>query len=245
MGLDFSKPLLLYSMPRSRSTAILESCKKQNKIFEPFNPLTLFGVDYNHILDKNLRNIQYLEAHKKFRNLSTWYESNVRPEQWSKLFESLSGSNTVSKIISNSLYQWMSARMWFKKVEVNGTHNIFVIWRDIKDIILSIILADKYGYFKNVEVDPYPFTVKEESIYAYRQQVEYYVQFMPSSGYIITFEDLPQEYFNKSTIVISDQESNKKLEYIENLDFVLEQVDCIDRIYKPLIEEKLGKLVKL
>lgn len=243
---DFqSKPLLLYCMPRSRSTAILQSCKKNIKLFEPFNPLILFGVDYSNVEDINIRNKMYLEAHKKYRNLSSWYESGVPEHKWDKLFLSLSGADTVSKIISNSLYQWMKARLWFRDVEKTQSHNIIVIWRKISDVIISNILADNFGYFKNIEVSPFMFTVQEESIYAYRQQVEYFLQFMPKQAYMVSFEDLPAEYFNKNLVTISDQKSSNKLRYIKNLDFVLEQIDCIEKTYKPLVEESLDRLTKL
>lgn len=227
-------------MARTRSTAALESCYRTTKVFEPFNPYNLFNIPaYN----KNLSKLEQIEEMLKIRNnvfsLYQTYIKKVNKEQLNLLFNKLNEFSTVSKVIASDLEHFLPGRKWFYDADHNQTHEIIVLVRNRRDTLYSQLLADYFGYFKNVEVEPYNIIVKEDDFVKLRTSLDNFLRFFPTNYKIYDFYNLPKDLFNINAISIQEQVTFKKLKYIKNLEFCEEQIQNLIEYYDELWKEKI------
>jgi hypothetical protein len=198
------KPVIIYALPRSRSTAALHSCKREVKLHEPFGLNRLYK-------DNNSGHAWNFRA-KLNNNL-------VNSGQWSNLVTKMNSSNTVTKILSTDLYGFLPARQWFINSSENQTHDVFVIERENREeTILSYIMANYFGWHKTSEVEPYEFTVNDDMLQILHNTIDWYLRFYPKRGRIITYDSLPGSHFDKSLNHTEDQKSSSKLKYFKNLE---------------------------
>lgn len=198
------KPILLYSLPRAKSTAVLYSCKSKFKLNEPFGITNI----HKHITS-NESWIKRAELNSKF----------VDSGQWDELLDQMNSDNTVTKIISDDIYNFKPARSWFEYSIESQTHDVFIIERENKEeTLLSYIMARHFGWHKSTEVEPYEFTAGDNIISHLNSMIDNYLRFYPKRGKIITFNNLPESHFDKTLNHTIDQESLSKYRYFKNLD---------------------------
>ena len=224
------KSVLLYSLPRARSTATLYSCIREIKLNEPFGATAL---------NKNI-------SHRKNTPWIFRAELNnniVISGQWDNLVKQMSNSNTVTKIISSDLQYFLPARSWFEEVVEKETHDIFVIERENREeTLFSYIIARHFGWHKLSEVNPYDFTVSNIMLTYINNDIDWYLRFYPKKGKIITFENLPKSHFDKNLNHIENQNSSSKYQYIKNLDEIKSHIKHILDYYKDTWDSKIRNL---
>jgi hypothetical protein len=225
------KPVIIYSMPRTRSSAVLESCLRNTRIFEPFNPEILFGTP--SFPDEIFENSVQLNRSVKIRldHAYPQYAINLEPEYLNHMFSQLNAEDTACKIISDSLGDFLPARHWFMNADLNNTHDIFVLVRDLREQMLSFLLAMNFGYFKSTEIQPSPVVIHSSAIFQLRRTLDAFLRFFPTNAKLITFESLPDSHFDRSKILIKNQNSLYNLSQISNLEYCEMQIACLLEYY--------------
>ena len=205
-------------MPRSRGTASLHRCKTYNKLNEPFR--------------KKLSN--------KFDNST-----------WDLLVEKMNSINTCTKIHGYHMEFYTPGKEWYNQVLNLHSHEIFVVERkDRLNMLLSDILALKYGY-------TYSYENKHENkhenkmlatpaiINSIRESVLTYLRYFPCYGKVITYESLPDSYFDlkKNLENHIDQQSYLKHHYITNLEWCKNELQTkVLDFYKKEWDDKILSL---
>ena len=225
------KPVIIYALPRTRSTAVLYSCKRELKLFEPF---AANGI------------------HKEKQHDNVWHiraELNndfVRLGKWEDMVTKMNNINTVTKILCMDLFYFSPARKWFNDLVENQTHDVFIIERENREeILLSYTLAAYFGWHKNSEIAPYEFTVDDSFLIPIHNIIDNYLRFYPKRGKIITFANLPDSHFDKSlnhSHRAIDQQSSSKYKYIKNLDEFRVHIKHILDYYKDEWDSKIINL---
>ncbi len=216
------KPLILYSMPRTRSTAMLQACKHPQKLHEPFDNLTLFP-----------------EGRFDIWQLGKNWQRVVPPSRWDAIKFQMNQPGTVSKFFGHSLYYLDSANDWFQEVQDQGTHEIFVIVRDFKEVAWSYFLAFYFGWDSRMQYTPDSVTVHTKCIEMFDFIVQCFIEFLPRNARLISWEHLPGEYFDKSTVQISDQKTNTKLDLVANRDWCEEHIERLQQKYHPVLQDRV------
>ena len=237
------KPVIIYSMPRTRSTAVLQSCVRRDKVFEPFNNLSLFDVRFNSEGRENqdVTN-DYIDAYRKIADTYASYANSLTEAKIQALFSRLNNPDTVSKIICNGLFYFLPARTWLESVSVNQTHDIFVLVRDLREQMLSFILSHKFGFFKETECEPFDVEIQSSDIRMLHTTIDNFLRFIPPSGRLISFDKLPSTHFDYKNIVLEEQQSLSKLSYISNIDYCEFHIEQIIKYYKDEWDRKLSTL---
>lgn len=223
------KPVIIYSIQRTRSTATLYSCKRDIKIREPFNSGQMF---------KNLNHI-YCDLHR-----SKFHKIFVDISGWDNLIIRMNNANTVTKILSYNLYTFLPSRKWFEDTVNDETHDIFVLERENREeLLLSWIIAQYFGHSHQVESESYEFTVPESMLHNIIHSVDQFLRFYPKKGQVITYENLPSSHFDKNLNQrMIDQDSKSKYKYFKNIDVFRNHIRHILDYYKDEWDSKIRSL---
>ena len=215
------KPVLIYTMPRTRSNAALDACKRSIKISEPFDIYNL--PNYDPIINKSLvRTIETL----------------VNYDQWTSLENRMNQPNTAIKIFGHSLLYYYPARRWFEQAK--STHQIYTLIRPLKEVILSELLAFHLGYTKDTQKAEKEIVIRGGNFYSITTNIESFLRFYPQCGQLTTFESLPKETFDKNQIQLQEQHSMNKIHLIKNIDEVTDNIHTILSYYKDQWEDVTG-----
>jgi len=189
------KPVMLYTLPRTRATALFYACRRaivKDEVFANFN------------LD--LDNDQEIK----------------------KAFYKIDDSNTVLKIHGPHIARSSIIEEWYKKSLDSNIYEVFVVERpDRLNTFLSLIIAQRFGYNKRDEIQPFEFSANDTDIELVKTEIENYFKYYPHRGSIIDLENYPASYFDSALISTPDQESYKKYHYIKNYDWIVEQLQNI------------------
>ena len=225
------KPVIIYALPRSRSTPALYSCKREIKLFEPFSMASLhkgkkWDYAYNFLAELNA--------------------NVVSSGQWEDIKTKMNDSNTVTKMLCIDLYSFAPARKWFNDSFENQTHDVFILERENREeLLLSYIMAMMFGWHKSSEVEPYEFTITDQLLFRAHELIDTYLRFYPKKGKIITYENLPESHFDKSlnhSANAIDQQSYSKYKYIKNIDEFRIHIKRILDYYKDEWDNKIRNL---
>jgi hypothetical protein len=231
------KPVLLYSLPRARSTATLHSCTREIKLSEPFGT-TVLNKNISHRNDKPW----IFNQDKAWAFRAELNNNVVSSGQWDNLVKQMSNCNTVTKILSSDLQYFLPARSWFEDVVEKETHDVFVIERENREErVLSFIIAHYFGWAKK-EIDSYEFTVHDKMLNDIHSGIDWYLRYYPKKGKIITFENLPKSHFDKNLNNYENQNSSSKYQYIKNLDEIKQHIKHILDYYKDTWDSKIRNL---
>lgn len=237
------KPIIIYTMPRTKSSAVLEACLKKNKISEPFNEYNLFDINFSNLDVENYIKLEMYEKEiKKIHNLYPSYLKKIKKKNTQILFEKLNDKETASKIFGINLTDFLPGRKWFQNADEFQTHEIFVLTRDLKEQMFSFLLAPIFGYNYKNTVEPYDVEIKEDSFYFLRKNIDEFLRFFPKNGKLITFEELPDLFFDKKNIKIKEQNSLEKLKYIKNLKKCEKHIDDLVLYFKDEWKEKIDSI---
>ena len=207
------KPILLYTMPRSRGTAGLYRCKLLNKLNEPF-----------------------------MRKLSNEFDNS----SWDLLVEKMNSNDTCTKIHGYHMEFYTPGKEWYNQVINSHSHNIFVVERkDRMNMLLSDVLAREYGYsYSNEKENKNNMKVTPNIINQIKGSVALYLKYFPCHGKVITYETLPDSYFDLTTEIGNhkDQQSYLKHHYITNLEQCKNELQNILDFYKKEWDDKILSL---
>ena len=209
------KPVLIYGMPRTRSTAAMQACKRTVKLNEPFA--------FHHTPHFDPNNTTSLS---RVRTLVDYEQS----EEWNLLLKEMNLPDTVVKIFGRDLVNYYDARAWFN--EAHTTHEIFILMRDPRETILSILLAQRFGHWVGVEKEIKEIIIDDREFYNVDSIFSSFLRFYPKSSRLVTFETLPEEFFDMSQISLEEQNSMSRLHLIKNLDEVEKNVDTMLRYFE-------------
>ena len=237
------KSVIIYCMPRTKSTAAMQACKRSNKIFEPFNPFRLFGVDYSEYKD-DVPKMNRLYARKalEINSLYPSYAKSIASGVIEKTITQLNDPDTVSKITCLELTKNLTARKWFENAATADNHEIFVLVRDLREQIFSYLLASKFGYFKDSECEPYEVVIPPGDFLAIIEVIDNFLRFVPKNAYLINFDTMPTQYFDIDNITILPQNSIDKLKFVKNLDYCEYHIKNIIDYYSEYWNQKIGTL---
>ena len=200
------KPVIIYTMGRSRSTAVLQACRRTTQLNEPFDVYSIVGHDFT----------SFIEARAELGNQIDW--ANVQCQ--------MSNSDSASKFFGTSLALFPPAQNWF--LEAEETHEIFILLRNVRDVIWSLLLANKFGFHKHSEVELCDTVINDRDLFVADNAIDQFLRFYPQTGKIISFDSLPEDYFDYSKITHPNQNSQeRKLQFITNLDEVERKIDLI------------------
>ena len=204
------KPVMLYTLPRTRATVLFYSCKRyilKDEIFADFN------LDLNN--EKELK----------------------------KAFYKIDDPDTVLKIHGAHIARDQKIINWYNQTLKNNVYDIFVVERpDRVNTFLSLFLADKFGYNKRDEIEPFEFEVTESNIESMKQEIRYYLDYYPTYGKVISLENYPKDYFDEYLMNTDNQESYKKYHYIKNFDWTVEQISKVLDLFSYEWQKKINNL---
>lgn len=209
------KPIVIYSLARSKSTATLQAVRRNILLSEPFDPWSAVG-NYAELVTAGTPSRTDLD-HLLLESIN-----------WNRLQEQMQNENTAIKFFGTSLYHYYPAQKWFDNVLKNNTHEVFVLLRKLEDLCWSLILALEFGFSRSGLSRPYRvFTVPAVYIENCSRSIDCFLDFYPKEKQVITFESLPSEFFDYSKIVINPQKSHDKRFLIKNHNYVEDQIHKI------------------
>ena len=219
------KPHLLYALPRSRSTAIMLASRRPQKLFEPFNyKVALRGATYH------------------FGAESQWWK-NWNLEAWESLKTAMAQPDTVTKFFGSQIHLLPWSQPWWQETRNSDQYEIFVIYRPLREIIQSYILAPHFGYFS---VEPYEpegnVMVGEDAFYGIERDIKTFMYYLPEAGRVISWEHLPEEHFDRTKVYLEDQQSSTKLHRIKNLDYCQTRIDTLVNKYQNQYQDRVFSL---
>lgn len=219
------RPVILYSLPRTRSTAILQASRQPRKLHEPFDNYTLFGpTSPDPELDPEHWHLQ------------------VTDQQWELVRQQMDYPDSVSKFFGHSLYYLPRARPWFAQADQAGTHQIFVIVRDLREVALSYLMARYWGWTRDSERGAEDIWIHPELFRVVEGMFRVFLKFLPTNATLISWDRLPGTHFDRTQVHIQDQRSQSKLNYIRNLDQVENAIEDIIKKIQPEWQDRVMAL---
>jgi hypothetical protein len=223
------KPVIIYTLPRAKSTATLYACKRANLYDEPFSWQKMFS---------DLGPIEYPVS------VSTLLEVKKRVteyDSWDSIFEKLNHEESATKVFGSNLREMPKARTWFKQSVDNDTHDVFVLLRSPKEIILSLVLALNFGFHKETETEDREIVVDDGLIYWMDTLFNDFLAYYPKNGKVIYFDSLPEEHFDYNKIHMEPQNSlTRRSHCVKNLDEIKQKIDIILKFHSAEWKEKTG-----
>jgi hypothetical protein len=203
------KPVMLYTLPRTRATVLFYGCRRA------------------------------IVKGEVFSNTSF----NLNDDSIKKAFYKIEDPNTVLKIHGAHISRSPIVQEWYSKSLNSKIYDIFVVERpDRLNTFLSLILAEKFGYIKAEEIDPFDFFVTENDIEKIKDEIAYYLRYYPTYGTIIDLKNYPPDYFDPFLMNTEDQESYKKYQYIKNFDWAVDQIQQILTSVETDWQQKINNL---
>lgn len=214
------KPVIIYSLPRSRSTAALQACRRNTQFNEPFDLYMLdnFRKEPTSLIDTRARILQNTD--------------------WQSLKNEMSNGDSVSKFFGTSLVNFPPAQKWFHEADQSKTHDIFVLLRSPREIVWSFVLALKFGFDSLSEIPAYNEMISEHDLLKADVAIDSFLRFYPTNGVATTFDDLPEEYFDYSKIMHKEQNSMEKKRFVQNLEETERKIDLLLEFRKDQWYEK-------
>lgn len=206
------KPILIYTLPRTRATAALYAARREKFFNEPFG---------QHAADE------------KGKIANAW---------WHELFTELNDANSAVKIHSSNLSLFPHGRLWYHRVLSLDSHDIFIITRDFDELCWSYLLALNLGFTKIDALDVgQSVAVKEEHIKSLWWSIYSFLVHYPDGHKLITFDNLPESHFDisKQPDWLKPQDSMSKLDRIENFEFAKSKINELWNHFGPEWEAKV------
>jgi hypothetical protein len=222
------KPILIYSLPRTRGSAALKAAFRTKTYNEPFAIHNIPGV-------VNISVNNTWERQSQVNDLKV--SANI---DWDQLQCKLDDPDSATKIHATNLIDCYKARVWYKNVLNENSHDVFIIHRDLKEICISWLMAYYFGFNIWMCHDPYEIEIDERYFDIIRRYIDDFLRFYPTHATSITFDSLPETHFDISRTTQVDQHSDTKLSYIKNLDVTLENIDILIDSFKDQWEDVTG-----
>lgn len=223
------KPVIIYTLPRTKGNATLRACKRTNRYNEPFgwyNVFTEFSPIERPMTTKTLFNIK-----QRTSEFTGWYDIQKK----------LDDPDTASKIFGGNLRDLPQSMSWFREADSRQTHEVFVLLRSPRELVLSLMFAFNFGFFKTDETEDREIEIDAGSILWTDNVFHEFLTYYPKNARVITFDSLPAEYFEYSRIDMEPQNAlTKRLHCVKNIDEVNRNIDTILKFHQLEWEEKTG-----
>lgn len=216
-------------MPRTKGTATLHACKREQLYNEPIGWYSLFPelvpdshyVGPSTLLDVKQRIIDF--------------------PHWESLRDKLDHPNAASKIFGGHIKGFPKTRSWLHDANKHMTHDIFILLRNPREILLSLLLAFRFGFTKVDEIGDQEIEIDDNAVLLTDNFFQDFLTYYPSNGKIITFDSLPVGHFDYKKIDMEPQHSlTRRSPYVKNLDEVKKKIDIILNFHRIEWEEKTG-----
>lgn len=216
------KPIVIYSMPRSKSTAALEAARRETLLNEPFSANTLIGKQQMGVMDKFQFMLEY--------------------PGWDTLYKEMSQPNTASKFFGSCIHSMPKAKDWFKQIDDDQSHEIFCLIRSPRETILSHVLAMFFGFYKGEEKENAEIEIDDKQLISIHEfSISLFLKYYPKNASTVTFESLPSEHFDLNKVFISNQHSIERRKHcVSNFDELERKIDLILRYHEKEWYEKTG-----
>lgn len=201
------RPLVIYSMPRTRSYAALEAARRTERLDEPFGFWKLFP---NHS--------------SECYNLPSYFNSLISAEQWQSIERAMASPTAAVKLFGYHFYEVKAARAWWQQIQTANTHEIIVLERDRVEICYSMLMARITGYWRQNEREAIRVNVNDSDLLFLHRYIDCHIRWYPQVGRRVTWDRLPQELFDKSQIQQEPQQNLQRLDLIANGDWVAERI---------------------
>ena len=207
------KPVLLYTLPRTRATALLMSSTRTIKLNEPFS--------VSHLCPRQTPD-ESLVAY-------TTCEQRITDGQWNNILENINNKDSCTKIHAMDLVTSKRGRIWYQTALENCSHEIYVVVRNRFNLALSYIIARQFGWDSYSEKEPFEFEVTESMIMEVALHFDHFFRFWPTGSKVITAETRPMGDFQPSLSGWPKQNSEQKYKYITNYKWCQSRIfDVID-----------------
>jgi len=204
------KPLIIYTLPRSRSNAALYSSKRALRIEDPLSLSEILPRMPSYMVyDMRARASALITAH-----------------QWQSLTDQLSGPDIAFKVYGKQLDQLRPAPRWWSQVQEQQSHDIFVLTRDRMETCLSAIIAGMFGYSRHSQdnIAKVPVTVSDQSLQLLDYMLEQHVRYFPTVGTLVQWPDLPLSHFDTQLNPIKPQNSAELESLITNIVYIKDRI---------------------
>jgi hypothetical protein len=220
------KPVLIYGMPRSKSTALLYSCKRENIIDEPFRMKTFHRG----------KPFVFRDYYK--------YNSEIPPQKMNRILHSMSQPNSVTKYFGIHAFQFPQLRPWLEQAEQSRSHDMFIIERDREQMFLSYILAYYFGYLKTHEVPVIEdIVVQPDVFFILSLIIDCHIRYYPKRGKLVTLETMPESHFDINlNDKIESQMSHTRYQHITNIDECMSNIRSLIKFHGPEWDRKINQL---
>ncbi len=218
------KPILIYTMPRTIGTAALHAAKRDTKLNEPIEMLSIAKLNANQMV------LPWATRAK-----------NQHFPDWLSLQNQMSDPNTATKIFGSGLQQFYPARKWFADVAANAnTHDLYILLRNPKEILWSLVIALHYGFDVLSERKIGHVEITGLDIHKADVALDNFLRYYPIDGKIVTYKTLPKENFDYSLVNMNEQKSLTKIKSVKNKEYVDRTLDSILQFYQQEWRDKTG-----
>lgn len=222
---EVENPHILYSLPRSQSTVILEASKKTLKLNEPFS--------------KNSIKLINTEERARINELDC---------RWKEIEYKINEPTTIVKFLPRQLMWISSAKEWFYNAKNTHSHTIFVTVRDLSEMCWSTILAAIYGWnttHENYVNQTEKHVVPQDAFVAIEEHISCFIEHFPENAILVSLDNLPSKYFDANKITMEKQNTMNKLDRIINYEYCDNHIKELVQIYQPTLNHKISTLTKL
>jgi hypothetical protein len=174
------------------------------------------------------------------------FSTNFDTNDWHNLVTQMNSNDTCTKIHGYNMEYYLPGKEWYNQLLNLRSHNIFVVERkDRLNMLLSDVLAREYGYnYNDSKENKNNMKVTPTIISQIKTSVALYLKYFPYYGKVITYETLPNSYFELTSELKhhKDQQSHLKHHYIINLEWCKNELQTILDFYKKEWDDKILSL---
>lgn len=200
--------MIIYTWPRTQSTATLMRAKTGNHLLEPFGLYSPWGI---------ASRLDLAQEPKR---------------SWDELEKQLMDQNTASKILGINLYNVRSSRAWWARYCAD--QKPYVLFRDLRETVISFVMAKHLGWVSWEQKTDRVLDITPYDIEECRKNWECFIDYAPAEAHAITFNSLPETDFNPTQKVAQPQDyQNKFLTLVKDIEKVLGWVDELVQHYEP------------
>jgi len=162
-------------------------------------------------------------------------------EYWENLQVQLNAPTTSLKTFGRHIRNFWPAREWWSNLQRNDTHDTFVLYRDLREIITSHLVSTQFGFNKHLETELRYTTLDRNHIKWVVDELDAFITYFPENATLISLETLPASHFDlkQNPLNVEKQNSLDKVKYIKNMDWVNENIDAIIKFFEPGWNAKL------
>ena len=211
------RPIVLYTMPRSKSTPAMQACLRTIDLGEAWKPKKFISHSEIPSGDQNIDHM-------------------VTDDQIKAVLDKIDLPDTKVKIIGHQVARLSRSVEWWSAAQAAQKHEIYVLERDYRTCLHSWLLAEHFGYFKDTERSDRNIIATDYHVKCVKLLLENHCRFYPVRGFRITWDALPATDFSKYNVTMVDQDSLYRLKLVKNLDWWQGEIDKLLKELHPSLD---------